>query len=84
MVERSALAFWFKYVRPEADEVALAQHGIDCLCQVARLIWEVRLVEVINSALQRVMDRRVGRVMACVREPLQCDQKGAIRFLLSA
>ena len=51
MVERSALAFWFKYVRPAADEVALAQHGIDCLCQVARLIWEVRLEEVINSAL---------------------------------
>ena len=40
MVERPALAFWFKYVRSEADEVALTQHGIDWLFQVARLIWE--------------------------------------------
>ena len=83
MVERSALAFWFKYVRPEADEVALAQHGADCLCQVARMIWEVRLEEIIYSALQRVVDHRVGRMRACVRELLRCGQKGAIRVLLS-
>ena len=51
MVERPALVFSFKYVRPEADKVALAQHGIDCLCPVSSLIWEVRLEEVIYSAL---------------------------------
>ena len=51
MVEKPALAFWFKYVRPETDEVALAQNNIDCPCQVACLIWEVRLGKVINSAL---------------------------------
>ena len=51
MVERPALAFWVKYVRSEAGKSAPAQHGADCLCQVARLIWEVRLEEVINSVL---------------------------------
>ena len=29
------------------------------------------------------MDRGVGRVKVCVREPLQCGQKGAIRVTLS-
>ena len=82
MEERSALAFWFKYVRSEAQEVVLAEHGTDCLCQVARLIWEVRFKEVISPALQRVMDSGVGRVRACVREFLQYGQKGAIRVTL--
>ena len=68
MVERSALALWVKYVRSEAGKKILKQHGADCHCQVARLIWEVRLEAVINTALQRVVDRGVGRVTACVRE----------------
>ena len=70
-MEISALNYWVKYVRSEADKVALAQHGADCLCQVARLIWEVRLEEVINTALKRVMDLGVGRVRVCVRELIQ-------------
>ena len=51
MVERSALAFGVEYARSKAGEVALLQHGVDFLCQVASLIWEVRLGEVSNSAL---------------------------------
>ena len=82
MVERSALAFWVKYVRSEADKVALAQRSADCLCQVARLIWEVRLGEVI-TALQRVTDRGLSREGACVQVLLLCGQKGAIRVTFS-
>ena len=82
-MERSALAFWVKYVRSGADKAALAQHGGDCLCLVAGLIWEARLEEVINAALQRVVDRGVGSVRVCVREHLRCGQKGAIRVTVS-
>ena len=37
------------HIATEADEVALSQHGTGCLCKVKRLIWEVRLVELLRG-----------------------------------
>ena len=65
--------------RSEAEKVALAQHGAGCFA----LIWEVRLEEDTNTALQRLVDRGVGRLRVCVREHQKCGQKGAILVTFS-